>query len=271
MSRDLQLILRIAKPTTFNPMKLRPNTLGSIWILFFTLAISVLGTPFTETILLNGERVLQNAVFFGQNVSSSGGNTFTETSQGNFSCSSSPCTVTHTFPSGQAVLITWGDATVSSFMSAISGIGTFTFPVGCEVSDATAGSAQGAYILSNTGGTSIQITYSGGSTAQGTFRVFSASPGPIALNECVKVDRSTASTTQTMISPNLPGTNITVMQSVQVTTGGPTVNSFTTAYSTLQAGGTFGTVSIDNTTSNTAPVANLSTSTQASVVEASLK
>lgn len=251
-------------------MKLRPNTLGSIWILFFTLAVSVLSIPYTEIVLRTAISFPQNAVFFGQNVRSGSGNTFTETGQGNFSCTGSPCTVTHTFVSGQAVLITWGDSTVNSFITAISGIGTFTIPGGCEVSDATAGSAQGVYILSNTGGTSISITYSGGATASGTFRTFSASPGPIALNECVTADRSTASSTQTMISPNLPGTNITAMQSVEVTTG-QTVNSFTTAYSTLQAGGTFGTVSIDNTTSNTAPVANLGASTQASVVEASLK
>lgn len=191
------------------------------------------------------------------------GNTFTKVIVANVTCSSSPCTITHTFTAGNGVEIIFSSITTSDFITAVSGGGTWTIPTACQQNDSSAGAISAAYITSNSGTTSLSVSFTSASGLL-TYAEFSASPGPITFDGCGKADRNSGSTTQSLISPTLTGTNDAIFQGI---TASQTVNSFTTAYTTSQGGGTFGSVYIFNSNTTVAPVANLAASGVAVVNE----
>ncbi len=201
---------------------------------------------------------------------SAGGNTFTlGGGTTNFTCSSSPCTITTTVTSGRLIEI-WFEANNNAvYITNITGAGTFTIPVGCRTTVSASHSLSCAYILSNTGASSLSLSY-GASTGYGTLLEWSVSPGPPALDD-LQVVQNTASSTQTMITPVITGTNDLLFQGI-IAGSATNISSFTGAYTTgAQGSHSYGSVYFPNTVSTTAPVANLSASTANSVGELAFK
>src|SRR5579862_8009772 len=154
---------------------------------------------------------------------SSSGHTFTEAGA-NFSCSSSPCTISYTATSGNLLVVLFGNLGNADYITALSGGGTWTIPSACQVTN-TNSSLSCAYIISNTGASSFSMSYGTG-TGTGTIYQFSATgSGSVVIDGTPATASLTASATQTMISPSITGSSDAIVQAIQ-TESGVSVNSF---------------------------------------------
>lgn len=208
-------------------------------------------------------------MFFGQNFTNASGHTFTKVGATNFSCGSSPCTITYTSTPGNLLIVLFGDFGTSDYITALSGGATWTIPSGCQATASGGSSISCAYNISNTGATSFSMTYGSGG-GNGTIYEFSYTSSGSVVAETPGSASNAAASIQTMISPSITGTNDVIFQGIQVNSSF-TVNSFTGSYTVDQGGGTYGAVHLLNSTSTTAPSATLSGSSTAAVCELAFK
>ena len=124
-----------------------------------------------------------------------------------------------------------------------------------------------AYIIANTGATSFSLSYGTGAGTGTLFEWSYAGSGSVIIDGAPATASNAASTTQTMISPSITGTNDLVVQGIQINTGS-SIRSFSGGYTVDEKGGTRGQVHLTNATNTTAPVAHLSAASKAEICEA---
>lgn len=200
----------------------------------------------------------------------SGGNTFTLVNGTNFNCgNSSPCSISYTTTAGSLLEIVYSSTGGSSFITGMSGGGTWVIPSACQVSDTSAGSMSCAYVLSDTSTSSISLSFTSGIGGNGTLLEYSVSPGPPVLDQATSVDRSTSASSQNYISPTVTGSNDVILQGLLASQN---INTFTlSGYTEEQKVGGYGSVGLANSTSATAPSVNLTSSGRASVCSLAFK
>lgn len=199
---------------------------------------------------------------------SGSGHTFKDVNGSNFSCSSSPCTITYRSTSGNLLVITFGNLAAGNFITALTGGGAWTIPSGCLVTASVSMSC--AYTISNTGATSFSLSYGTGTGTGTLFEWSYTGTGSVVIDGTPATASNAISTTQTMISPSITGTNDLVVQGIQINAG-KSISSFSGGYAVDEQGGTRGQVHLTNATNTTAPVAHLSAKSKAEICELAFK
>jgi hypothetical protein len=179
-----------------------------------SIATSVPTGATTGNVVVKVGGVASNGVNF--TVTSSGlSNMFTLVQQVYLTCPKSPCNlkVTSTGSNHLLVVSAYADQTNQSFLTAVSGAGTWTLPTGCQSFNTTTGSTSCGYNLSSApGATTITLTLQNSNSYQVVFWEYSFTTSSSSLDTSGTALTKGNGTTISGVGLNLTGSNDVIIQ-----------------------------------------------------------